>query len=231
MFCLEEGRTMMYMRQMVGVPVPQVYALFDNPVTKKNYIIMEHVPGTTLEALWPFVGEAQKAIICDRIRNCIEDMRKIPSPGGFCSLDKMPLRHNFFRTCTGNKCTFGGPFDTETDLNDFISKQYFDELSLPWKGLFFSRHTASILQNHPPVFTHGDLQRSNILVQLHPDFSTRIIILDWEFAGWYPNYWEYVMAVRGCGTFHDDWHHWVDQILVSFPQQWAWVRALRELRW
>ncbi|KAK6840103.1 hypothetical protein PG987_005969 [Apiospora arundinis] len=49
------------------------------------------------------------------------------------------------------------------------------------------------LQNGPwpaSVFTHGDLNPSNIFVR-----GDEVVgIIDWETAGWYPDYWEYTSA-------------------------------------
>jgi aminoglycoside phosphotransferase (APT) family kinase protein len=40
--------------------------------------------------------------------------------------------------------------------------------------------------NHGIVFAHGDLHPGNILIH-----DGRVAaILDWEMAGWYPEYWE-----------------------------------------
>ena len=48
----------------------------------------------------------------------------------------------------------------------------------------------------PPVFIHGDLNPFNILV-----CGNRVVsIIDWEFAGWYPCYWEYTSAWYGNRT-------------------------------
>ena len=44
---------------------------------------------------------------------------------------------------------------------------------------------------HEIKFTHGDLHFSNIMIN---DGHISGII-DWEFAGWYPIYWEYICAV------------------------------------
>lgn len=38
-------------------------------------------------------------------------------------------------------------------------------------------------------FTHGDLHRSNIIVNSHPPYRT-LAIVDWEQSGWLPAYWE-----------------------------------------
>jgi hypothetical protein len=42
----------------------------------------------------------------------------------------------------------------------------------------------------PPVLTHGDLSRFNILIR-----NDEIVgIIDWETASWLPYYWEYTTA-------------------------------------
>jgi len=57
--------------------------------------------------------------------------------------------------------------------------------------------------DHRIVLTHGDLQPRNIVVQ--GDKVTGII--DWEFGGWYSEYWEYVKGtdLRGCEGW---WRHY-----------------------
>lgn len=44
---------------------------------------------------------------------------------------------------------------------------------------------------HDIVFTHADLNLRNILVDGNGKISG---IVDWECAGWYPEYWEYTKA-------------------------------------
>lgn len=52
---------------------------------------------------------------------------------------------------------------------------------------------------HAITFTHGDLHFSNILVGGDGHISG---IIDWEFAGWYPVYWEYT-STFGHTKFED----------------------------
>lgn len=47
-----------------------------------------------------------------------------------------------------------------------------------------------------PVFTHGDLNPFNVFVR----DGLVVGILDWEFAGWYPAYWEYTAVWHGNRT-------------------------------
>ncbi len=64
----------------------------------------------------------------------------------------------------------------------------------------------------PPVFTHADLNPFNILVQ-----GDRIIgLIDWEFSGWYPHYWEYTSAWLSSVT-RTEWQGSIDRFLEPFP--------------
>lgn len=43
------------------------------------------------------------------------------------------------------------------------------------------------------MFTHGDFKAHNVLVGYDGHLSG---LLDWESAGWYPEYWEFTTAMR-----------------------------------
>ena len=40
-------------------------------------------------------------------------------------------------------------------------------------------------------------------------------IIDWERAGWYPDYWEYSSMMRPC--MWEDWQKWMD---LTAPKKW-----------
>lgn len=63
-------------------------------------------------------------------------------------------------------------------------------------------------------FTHGDLTLRNIMVSGPPGSSKVVGIIDWEQAGWYPEYWEYCKMHFGAAE-DDEWctDNWPDQIL------------------
>jgi aminoglycoside phosphotransferase (APT) family kinase protein len=62
------------------------------------------------------------------------------------------------------------------------------------------------------VFTHGDIAPRNIMV----DESAHITgIIDWELAGWYPEYWEYANMMKPSGDV--DWQGWMHR---TAPKQW-----------
>ncbi|KAL2371845.1 hypothetical protein RJZ57_003717 [Blastomyces gilchristii] len=71
-------------------------------------------------------------------------------------------------------------------------------------------------------FTHADLKPGNVLVH-----SGRLSgFVDWEFAGWYPEYWEYSKA---CYVVYG-WQLWLETMKKAFPEypdEWRAERVLQ----
>ena len=103
----------------------------------------------------------------------------------------------------------------------------------PWISEFFARSLPVALKGHGSLFTHGDIQRKNILVEQLPAEShdakrpfTVSSVLDWEDAGWYPSYWEYA-ALFVDFQWIDDWPEKVEIILDPHPLESAMLRMVR----
>ncbi|QKD61532.2 serine/threonine protein kinase [Fusarium oxysporum Fo47] len=81
-----------------------------------------------------------------------------------------------------------GPFKTIQDFHRWLREDLEpDNHPDRFKGQFWKEIKEM------PVFTHGDLNPFNILVR-----GDQVVgIIDWEFAGWYPCYWEYTSAWYG----------------------------------
>ncbi|KAI9698051.1 MAG: hypothetical protein M1836_004404 [Candelina mexicana] len=233
---LKEGEVMLFIQQATSVPVPRIYALFKDSESHKAYIVMERIAGESLDLEWSLLSHVQKDVIADKLRAALDEMRKLQSPGGYCSLSQRPLPDNVF--WTGDN-TIAGPFQTETELNDAMIRKYLFNNLPQGKADFYKRAFRSVLHGHPPVFSHGDFQRKNIMVRkhLHIDDGGQAIydydpvIVDWEFAGWYPSYWEYSRALFACGRWNDNWSLWVDKILDPSLNEWAWMDMLLKELW
>lgn len=222
---LEEGRTMMFVRRSTAVPVPRVYALYSE--LGKNYIIMERFHTSTLEQLWNELSVPEKHDIAMQMKTHMQSLRKLPSPRRYCSLDNKPLRDSLFWVEHDSEPSdFAGPFSSESDLVDAIVRKC--KLSaLNEKADFYDINLPEIFRNHEPVFTHGDLQRKNIMVKFEPHSHISLVLLDWESAGWYPSFWEYAQTLRGCLLFEDDWHRWIPEFLDQFRTEYAWLYMLQ----
>ena len=120
-----------------------------------------------------------------------------------------------------------GPFDSEAKLNDAFIQKYLYNSGLDQKASYYRRVLPRVLHSHSSMFTHGDLQRKTIILK---EDGTAVLI-DWETAGWYPEYWEYAMAIFACGAWKDDWHEYVGHILAEYPNEFAWFAMLGRELW
>jgi aminoglycoside phosphotransferase len=80
---------------------------------------------------------------------------------------------------------------------------------------------------HDIVFTHADLNLRNILVDEMGKISG---IVDWECAGWYPEYWEYTkmhFTVRSTTRWIADV---VDQIFPAYRDELKVENMLSSMR-
>ena len=167
---------MRYVREHTTIPVPRVHA------TTAANITMDYIEGITLEKAWNGLSDDERATISDQLRDYISQLRSIKGTyiGG---LEGGPAKEGrlFLRE--------GGPFATEAEWNDFLLSNLMTQCPDVLKSIVHSQMRT----DHDVVLTHGDLVGVNILVR-----DGRIVaIIDWERAGFYPEYFELVRLFRG----------------------------------
>ena len=76
--------------------------------------------------------------------------------------------------------------------------------------------------NHSIVFSHGDMHAHNILIQ-----DGHVVgILDWEMAGWYPEYWEWCKALWAENWEMEGWCTSLKEFLQPYDYEYALDRLL-----
>lgn len=229
-----EGKTIVFLAQSTLVPVPQIYAMFQDSAQDTTYIVMERIKGLSLDLEWPQMSSTSKDAVAFQLRNIFEEMRKLASPGRYCSVGCQGLPDGLF--WTDNPLNpFAGPFGTEAELNKALILKYTESGLSKHKADYYTRTFTSVFQSHEPTFSHADFQRKNILIRKREtqldSAHSELVIIDWEFAGWYPSYWEYARAIFACGRWDDDWNDWVDKILEPFRNEYAWMELLLRELW
>jgi hypothetical protein len=166
---LAEGQNMIFIKITTSVSMPKVYALFKDVQSNKNnknYAIMERIGGDRLDSIWTSLDHMPKQAVAVQVRASFIELRQLRSLDGYCSLDCKPLRDHLFYTGNSEESLeLEGPFKTEMELNDALIKKSLSSGYLPGgKADYYRRAFPSVLNEHPPTFTHGDLQRKNIIV-------------------------------------------------------------------
>lgn len=223
-----EGQALLYLEDCIpSVPAPRLYAMFED--SKDLFIIMERIPGTDLESVWDDLSEERKSVLMQDLRTTFTEMRKAvcPWPNHFGAVDGGPVPDPLFYSATGD-VKICGPFNNEESFNQGLAlrhKTLMQSNGQPgFKSDFFRRHLREVLQRHKSTFTHSDVQRKNVVVveqsQFTPDHIKpfRIALVDWEDAGWYPEYWEYFSAFASF-RWDDDWCDRVEDFITACPAE------------
>lgn len=204
---MAEAETMKFVRASTTIPVPEVHNSYVDDETGHVVIVMDFVEGENLDKAWDKLGSEDRESVINQLRGYMEQLRQFK--GSFIgSVDGTWCNDQFFTEDLGQY----GPYETEDDFNQGIVRAmkkdhpytYVDWICDVW---------VDVMTGHDIVLTHGDLDPRNILVQ----GSEVVAILDWEFAGYYPEYWEYCKALR-----HPEWEgSWIasralDKILEPY---------------
>jgi len=173
-------------------------------------IKMTFLPGIQLNLIWQTLQNHNKERTCREIWAMIAQWRTIERPPELqhlyqCLADGSPATSDPLIRDLEDPPT---PLLDEEAVRTRIYQRY-----LHFYGRRYENELPKMLpRSSKSVFTHGDIAPHNILV----DETGHVIgILDWEMAGWYPDYWEYANIMKP--TKEEDWQMWMDR---TAPHRW-----------
>ncbi|KAI8945088.1 kinase-like domain-containing protein [Xylaria longipes] len=185
-----EFNALRLVRQYTTVPVPKpLDVTIPHKQTSRTsilsadaYLLMTRLPGLPLADCQHILSDKDRERIIDQMRDYLTQIRSIPNlvnqDNPICNAVGEAIRDSRIRGETPV-----GPFPDEASFSQMLR---------------FSDETGR--RGHNIVFTHADLNPRNILVDFatHED-GTRgwgvTGIVDWEFAGYYPEYWDFTKAL------------------------------------
>lgn len=214
-----EAEAMRLVSKHSSIPAPEViYAQFNGG---HGSIGMAIIPGSPLGKHWESLDDETKRSLCHQTWKLIAKLRQIPR--------KPELEHLFQCAADGSQTLDPliedfqqppRPLECDLQLRFRIYERYIRFGGSRYKDQLFDMlpHSSS------SVFTHGDIAPRNIMVDENYQITG---LLDWEFSGWYPDYWEYAQIMRpACQT--GDWQSWMD---ATAPQKWdiSGINAARRI--
>ena len=250
---LHEAEALRYLAEHTNIPIPQVLDVWipeDQRIPRRppglrqdeaswralntvGHLVMSRIEGEPLTEAGPKLSVGQWATVAGQLRAMMEELRALKQPKQI---------EGFISSCFGGATyeerlqnEFFGPFPDEASFNDWRVSL----LDLP----FLDKHDPPGAQkvrtlrqqmpdNHSIVFSHGDLQRQNIMVLLtgpNPGDVRVTGIIDWEMAGWRPEHWDYLKWTQG--AMHDKEHKaFVESILPSYMREYETERELQMMR-
>ncbi|KAK2768205.1 hypothetical protein FQN54_000057 [Arachnomyces sp. PD_36] len=203
--CDWEGQALIYLERYVPkVSAPRLYAMYRD--SDQLFLVMQRAPGVQLDSIWPTLTESEKDDIIAKLRQNFDIMRraKCPWPDFYGGLDGGGVHHYLFYSQAGDR-KFLGPFSGEAAFVSGLVRNFralTERNDRPdYKVRFYETYLHRVLQGHRPTLTHADVQQKNIVVaedsgqrNKQGGRSFSVTIVDWAYAGWYPEFWEFFCA-------------------------------------
>ncbi|KAH7393969.1 phosphotransferase family protein [Phaeosphaeria sp. MPI-PUGE-AT-0046c] len=191
------------------LPVPEVFGwrILEQNGNTEVFIYMQLIQGPTLQQRWPELSATDKHAICSDLRakvSCLRSLQDSESKQFIGTISHGPA----IDICLED-LPLSRPFPSRAVFHDWFSwlwrRKVPDPQSIedPWRDLLPDRG--------PIVFTHGDLRPANIIVTATGPVKI-VAILDWEQAGWFPDYWEDCKA-RFTASYSGEWRGWIEHFL------------------
>lgn len=217
-----EGRNLLFVEEnLPQILVPKLYAMWQDTASAEFVLVIERLEGENLSVLWPDLNHTDKGAVLHKIKEVFKAARSLPSPGYLGSVSEGPLPHPLFWSSENSMMK---TFETAAEMVMFLArKSRINHENLNKHSFladFFEKQFAPLLDRTQSTFSHSDLQRKNVLVKKHQstgDFTDfQVAVIDWEYAGWYPAYWEYVSAFFAF-QWDDDWSIKIEECIDTWP--------------
>ena len=207
------------------IPVPRVRRVFHDEFA--HHIAMDKVEGCTLAHVWPHYSLWQKIRVAFTLRRYIRQLRrfcKAPpgTPPGLLARDEQGVpkaRWCDITSIFGTIHSIHGPFESYAALASFANKRR--EWFIPEGD---PRRNQTFDDSEPLVLSHLDLNLRNIMI----DPEGRVWIIDWEWAGYWPPWFEYIATLHQsrekdvCGTDDYVWKLLIPFICNPYYKQGDW---------
>ena len=181
--CRNEFHTLQMIRKYTCIPAPRpldiaVVASSGYLFRQKEYLLMTQMPGRQATDCYEELSDDEMTTFVQEMQAIVSQIRSIPKlvGDGYAICDSLggPIRDHRIRDATPF-----GPFANEDGFNALLRNP-----------------DDSSRKGHEAVFTHADLNFRNILIDEASNEDGTIGwnvtgIVDWETAGFYPEYWEY----------------------------------------
>ncbi|KAF9555230.1 kinase-like protein [Agrocybe pediades] len=185
----------------IGLPAPRLLSYGSGSLGEFNSIWMTLCPGEQLPRVWGTMSDEELANVANDLDTCLLRMRQCRNPDS-PRISSLTGSHILSYRATDGQIK---ACEDEEELLNHLMAIRADWDSPPEQyNTLTNKVMAMAKMSHSVVLTHGDLFPHNILVK-----NGRLSgIMDWECAGWMPEYWDYsTMLVRGHALYPAEWRN------------------------
>lgn len=205
--CMEqELEAMLFVTPRIPNISPKVHRTYRRP--DGLFIEMDFISGQRLDKVWKDLAPHRRKEIVEVVANYVERFHMLKQPA---SLD----------LAVGS--TRGGPFkDGRISTQPIAPFKIIGNFHLllrrnvpleKCKAVFGDDVYQCHQRTYRTLFAHADVCARNIIL----DHADTPVILDWEFAGWWPEYWEYTKCYFTMFEDLPEWLELIDETFRAYP--------------
>ncbi|OGM51180.1 hypothetical protein ABOM_000082 [Aspergillus bombycis] len=191
-----------------------------------SLIFMTHLHSSTLAKVWPSLSAAQKVLIKEQLTLILNDLSlpyDVGTAFGVLGEGCKDIRRHLRRSAK--------PILTVDEFEDFLftSDRTGGEVFVD-----LLRQLSPSTKSPSPaiVFTHGDLRPENIVVKFENNEWIISGLIDWEYSGFYPEYYEAIRCTNCMAPYEEnDWYLFIpDCVSPRRYTLWWLLDGTREVR-
>ena len=178
-----------FVQRYTTLPVPRIIdSQLNEESSESTWILMERISGVQLGEAWPSLDQVGRARVASELKGYLKELHSLRPPVA-----------GWIGSCTGGPA-YDHRIDNLTTCGPFASVAEFDDyLVAPIKKCprpeWVTKYRQRLCDERDTIYIHADLSRENILV--NPSTGGMKGIIDWEMAGFWPDWWEYRKAMQG----------------------------------
>jgi aminoglycoside phosphotransferase (APT) family kinase protein len=225
-YMTNEYQALAYLQEhLPDFPAPKLHGVVR--IDGYGLLFSTFIPGLDLEKAWPQLEDADKASISAQLDAQLSKLRSLPFPAN------TPLGG-----VQGQGCKDGRRGIRVSSKPVLDAKQFEDFIFTGSKTAspMYTQFLRRMIPASPAriVFTHGDIRPANIMVDKSDGGPwTVVALVDWDFSGFYPEYWECVKMTNNLTpSDRDDWYMFLPDSVSQqrYPTEWLidriWDRSL-----
>lgn len=180
---IENEENVLLVEKYTDILAPRFMDTAPSKDGNKDFLLMTRTPGEPMDRVAYRMSNKEQTQVGWDLKKCISQLRRIPNDSGHLIANLHGGLIFDSRFIDGDLV---GPFDSIKEFADYLTHEFDPKVrnETPIATLY--------KKNYKVFFSHSDLHQGNILVKAGK-FSG---IIDWEYAGFKPEYWEYTKGLR-----------------------------------
>jgi hypothetical protein len=200
----QELEALLFIMDRPSIQTPQVHRTYRRH--DGLFIEMEFIHGRRLDQAWPAVGSHERGAVMKQLGETISAIRNVRNDTAVCvgSARGGPFKDGRIASRTNAPCSTLEQFHLQ--LRGGVPLEKCQETFGDDVYECHRRHYES-------VFAHADLCPRNIILT----DSLQPVLIDWEFSGWWPEYWEHTKSVFSMWEKVPGWEDELAKVLAQYP--------------